>query len=153
LPGIASGAPGGGVLDVEPQVVRRAVHRLAGAGPALDGAQPGAEAPGDPTLAPRPDREGAAARLLRRVVVVGAIGLLIGALAIVGSHTLVGSPVSGRDAGPPDTPIGTPDAAVPEVLVRDAAIPDAVAAPESKRYEEEIFRAIAEPVWPNIDCF
>jgi len=29
----------------------------------------------------------------------------------------------------------------------------AIAAPESKRHEEQIFRAIAVPVWPNIDCF
>jgi uncharacterized caspase-like protein len=106
------------------------VLQLAGtsdAAPARLDAQPASEAPGDPGLDPRPARDGATAHALRLIVLVGAIGLLIGELASVGSRTLGVSPVNGRDAGPSDTSISTPDAAVPEALVPDAAIPDATA--------------------------
>jgi len=104
------------------------VQQLAGtsdsASARLD-AHAGPEAPGDPALDPRPAGDGATARPLRGVALVGAIGLVISALAIVGSRAVGVSPVSGRDAGPPDTRIDSLDAAVSEARVPDAAVPDA----------------------------
>jgi hypothetical protein len=99
--------------------------RTGDAAPARLDAQAGPETPNDPVLDPRPARDGVTARPLRLVILAGAIGLLVGALMIVGSRTFGVSSVTGRDAGPPDTPIATPDAAVPEAVVPDAAILDA----------------------------
>lgn len=104
------------------------VQQLVGTGDSATGgldAQAGSKPPRNTGLGPRPARKGTTARPLRLVVLASAIGILISALAIVGSRTLGVSSVSGRDAGPPDTPIGTPDAAILEALVPDAAIPDA----------------------------
>lgn len=101
------------------------VQQLAGTG-ASAAARTDAQACPKPqsgtVLDPRPARDGATAHARRLLVLVGAIGILIGTLAIVGSRAFGVSPTSSRDAGPPDAQIDTPDAAVAKVLVSAAAI-------------------------------